>query len=459
MAGLPPQPKRSFPPRLRPDEAFGVLAVLLVAAFVMGGGSRHDIESLPYLRTLACIAGAIGVLGLGRENLRAYWAPFALLGALALVMAMQLIPLPPSLWTGLPARAAIVELDSAVGLVGQWRPLTLSPMKTANALASLALPFAVLVLYCQLGERRQRQILVLIVALAATSAVTGILQLLAGSGSGLYLYDVTHEANAVGLFANRNHHSAFLAAAMLVGLDLAVERGRLGRDVVSIACLAAVVLLFAGILGNVSRGGLLCGAVALVYAPMILRVGAGGKGAALVGALFALPVLGVAMLFAFTQRSPVINRLLADDQLEGMRGQVLPTLLAMARDFQPWGAGFGSFEYAYRMREPTELMLPRYFNNAHNDWLQFVIEGGAAATLLLAAGVALVAWKMIRIMQRNVSIGNAMQAHAWLGFGILLVLGFASLLDYPLRVPSIMAVAIIALALVNGSGFGAKTAD
>ncbi len=30
------------------------------------------------------------------------------------------------------------------------------------------------------------------------------------------------------------------------------------------------------------------------------------------------------MLFAFTQRSPVLNRLLADDQLEGMRGQVLP---------------------------------------------------------------------------------------------------------------------------------------
>lgn len=437
MPPRPPQPKRRFPPRLQPDEAFGLLVVFLVATFLMGGGSRHDIDSLPYLRALACVVAAVGVLGLTRETLRAQWAPFALLGALALVMAAQLIPLPPSLWTQLPDRAAIAELDAAVGLAGHWRPLTLSPMKTANALASLIVPFAVLVLACQLDARRMGQILFVVFALAVTSAFTGIIQLLAGTGSGLYFYAVTNPEGAVGLFANRNHQSVLLAVGMLVGLHLAVARGRAAKDVFSIVCLAAVLLLFVGILGNLSRGGLLCAAVALVYAPLILRgspvvAGAGRakRRVPLVTALFALPVLGVFMLFAFSQRSPVLNRLMADGQLEDMRAQVLPTLLGMVRDFQPWGAGFGAFEQAYRMREPAGLMVPRYFNQAHNDWLQFVIEGGAAGALLLAAGLALLARKALRLTRGNDLRSNALVARAWLGFGILLILGFASLFDY-----------------------------
>jgi O-antigen ligase len=353
-------------------------------------------------------------------------------------MVAQLVPLPPSWWTALPGREAIARLDAAVGLEGAWRPLTLSPMKTGNALASLLVPFAVLVLFCQLGERRRRHILVLVLVIAVTSAMTGVLQLLAGGGSGLYLYAVTHEGGAVGLFANRNHHAAFLAAAMLVALHLAVDRDRPGRDVVSLLFLASAVLLFAGILGNVSRGGLLCGAVALVYAPLILRRRARAasgadrprRGAWLVPALFALPAIGVFMLFAFSQRSPVLNRLLADGALEDMRARVLPTVLAMARDLQPWGAGYGAFEYAYRMREPAELMLPRYLNNAHNDWLQFVIEGGVAGAAILASAVAILVWKAIRLARGNDFRGSTLLAHAWLGFGILLVLGFASLFDY-----------------------------
>lgn len=455
MPGRSRNPKRRFLP-LTPDRTFGLLAVLLVATFLMGGGSRADIESLAVLRAFACLAAAVGVLGLDRATLRAWRLPFLLLAALAALMVVQLIPLPPSLWSQLPARDGIRQLDAAVGLADAWRPLTLSPMRTANSLAALAVPFAVLVLFCQLGEAHRRHVLLLLVALAVAGALVGMLQVLAGSDSGLYFYAVTHKGAAVGFFANRNHHTAFLAAAMLIALHLAMERGR-ARDMVSILCFAAAAVVFVAVLGNVSRAGLLSAGIALVLAPLvILRSGADAgnqpgprvlSGRWSRTALVAFPAFGIFMLFALSQRSPALARLLGDGQPEELRARILPELLAMARDVQPWGAGFGAFEYAYRMREPAELLVPNYFNHAHNDWLQLAIEGGIAGVLLLVVALAAIAVRLVRLV-RGREGGDP--SRVWLGLTVLLVLGFASLVDYPLRVPSIMAVATIAFALLVG---------
>jgi O-antigen ligase len=428
-----------------------LLAGLLVLVFALGGGSRHDIESLAWLRPLVFLAAAVGVLGLDRDKLRAYWLPFTLLAALAALMAVQLVPLPPSLWTQLPGREGIARLDVALGLADLWRPLTISPVKTWNSLASLIVPFAVLVLYCQLTERRQRDILVVLVVLAVVGACFGFLQLLAGTDSGLYLYSVTQKDAAVGLFANRNHHTVFMAAAMLIALHLALASGRPARGLLPVLCLAAAAVLVIAVVGNVSRGGLLSLGVALVLVPLVI-VGRGEGGARtwLKAAGLALPVLGVFLLFAFSQRSPALARLLTDSATDDARARILPSLIEMARAHQPFGTGFGAFEYAYRIDEPAGLVVRNYFNNAHNDWLQVAIEGGVAGTLLLAAVLFAIAVRAVRLARFRSARGEPSLARAWLGFSVLAVLGFASLFDYPLRVPSIMAVATIALAMFNG---------
>jgi O-antigen ligase len=437
---------RPFQP-LSPERTFALFVGLLVATFLMGGGSRPDIESLVVLRPLALLAAAAGVVGLDRATLQAYRVPFLFLAALAVLMAAQLVPLPPALWTQLPSREIVARLDEAVGLAGIWRPLTLSPMRTANSLASLAVPFAVLVLYCQLSERRRRHVLVALVAIAVTGAVLGFFQLLAGGDSGLYFYAVTHRGDAVGFFANRNHHAAFMAAAMLVAIHLAMERGGAPRDMFSIFALAGAVVLFAGVLTNVSRGGLLSGAVALVLAPLVVPSQNAGRAGRrwIAGAMLAAPALGIFALFTLSQHSPALSRLLADSTADDMRLQILPVLIEMARAYQPWGAGFGAFEQAYRMAEPAALLVPNYFNNAHNDWLQFAIEGGTPAVLIAAAMAAALAIRLAGLVRARDGRGDPRSARAWLGFAVLAVLGFASLFDYPLRVPSLMGVAFVAL--------------
>lgn len=434
MPGRSRHQRRPFLP-LSSERTFGLFAVVFAAMFLMGGGSRPDIESLVVLRPLAVLAAAAGVIGLDRATLRAYRVPFLLLAALALLMAVQLIPLPPSLWTHLPWRDTIARLDQAVGLSGNWRPVTLSPMRTANALASLAVPFAVLVLYSQLGEQRRRHVLIALVGIALVSAVLGFFQIFAGSGSGLYLYAITNRGDAVGLFANRNHHAAFLAVATLIAIHLAMRRDMTGGRYFRVFAFAAAAVLVTGVVTNPSRGGLLSAAVALLLVPLVIprRQDAAGEGADrrwIVGALLALPAFGIFALFALSQRSPALHRLFADNTIEDLRVQILPVLIEMTRGYQPWGAGFGAFEQAYRMAEPAALLVPNYFNNAHNDWLQFPIEGGLVAVLIAAAMAVALALRLVRLARARGGRDDARISRAWLGFGMLAVLGFASLFDY-----------------------------
>src|SRR5690606_18483693 len=94
--------------------------------------------------------------------------------------------------------------------------------------------------------------------------------------------------------------------------------------------------------------------------------------------------------------------------------------------------------------------VPNYFNNAHNDWLQFVIEGGTPAMLIAAAMAAALAIRLVALVRARDRRGDPRIARAWLGFAILVVLGFASLFDYPLRVPSLMGMAFIAFVELFG---------
>ena len=119
------------------------LLVFVGFIFLTGGGSRSDIASLAPLRFVAAFAVGAALLFIRKSDLSYIRVPLALLGALALIAVVQLVPLPPETWTALPGREAIAHLDVLVGLE-IWRPISLSPFKTANSLAALVVPLAAL---------------------------------------------------------------------------------------------------------------------------------------------------------------------------------------------------------------------------------------------------------------------------------------------------------------------------
>ena len=432
-------------------------AAWLAFVFLTGGGSRHDIESLVYLRPIALIVIAASIWFLPRGALAQIRTPLVLLIALALLMAAQLVPLPPDIWTGLWNREIVAEISRTIGVGDAWRPLTLSPMKTENSLASLAVPLATLLLFSLVPQQNRRVIWWTILGAALLSAVIGLAQTALGA-RGLYFYRITNIGDAVGLFSNRNHNAVFLAISVLIctRLSFAPLRQQNWPQVAGLAIAALFLTLVT--LVNGSRAGLLClvASWALALGWLLLSLPRLGLSAKLLrfsriaAGVFAAGVAALAVLLVATGRSGSASRLAATSDIEELRLQVLPTLLDMTATTQPFGIGFGAFEYAYRMVEPAELLGPAYFNNAHNDWLQIAIEGGVPGILIaLVTGFVVLrgGWRLLGSL-RDPAAADGRRDDALLAFLSLAIFAVASIVDYPLRTPSMMAFAIVLLALV-----------
>lgn len=441
---------------------FWLLAAWLVIVFATGGGARGDVQSLLVLNPLAFAVLGAGLVSLRLRDARARGIVFALAAALILLMALQLVPLPPAFWRSLPGRDLPGAIDDAVRLGATWRPLTMTPQATREALWSLANPLAVLVLGAQVSTREQSRIVGLLLALGLASGLLALVQIAGPDTGPAYLYHITNNGFAVGLFANRNHQAVFLA--MLIPLALAWRRlASAGRRVPtsrqSLEWLpAAVYLLFIVplVLVTGSRSGTIVAAIALLVAPALFwnlddtarTSGRGsaktkGPGAArlIVGAV---AVLTISALAAVLGRALSFERFFAQPVLDDARVRILPTVYTMIEGFFPVGAGFGSFPQVFQVYEPDALLVPTYMNHAHNDWLELALEGGLPAVLLLASAlIALFAAGLRRSFAPGVDPRRCLLAR--LGAFALVQLGIASLSDYPVRVPSLAAFAVLAI--------------
>lgn len=452
----------------------------LMVVFLTGGGSRHDILSLIVLRPASVLFLAVGLLTMpGGTGSRAT-LPMLLIGALAAIMVAQLIPLPPAIWGKLPGRDIILRADALAGIAGNWRPLSLTPGRTINALFSLVSPVAAMVLYQNLSITHRKAVLGLLIGVGAVTILWGLAQLIGGGDSALYTYRVHTENKPIGLFANRNHAATFLAVTILFSLwyllrlpDLA---GRRLLRAIALFAYIIVVILVVFILG--SRAGLLLcayavviGAGALFAAPWLRRTKAGkpAKGRLVAAQWLAnqrqllVPLMALAGFLVLgglawvTNRGEAFARLTDGDAANPFdRSEVLPYLLRMAGDHWLWGSGFGSFDALFRWYEGTSTLSTTYLNQAHNDWLQIVMEGGVPATLVVLAFMMWLGVRATQIMRTKVVGAAVPQAVIFAVFGAI---GFASLVDYPLRVPAVMVVmSLVACLLTEADDFHAPAA-
>jgi O-antigen ligase len=439
--------------QMRRSVDFWILAAFLVVVFVTGGSARDDVQSLLVLRPLSVLLCGWGLWRLTRDDVASYCWLFLFAGAAFALVAAHLIPLPPSVWTALPGRDFIASADAAAGLGAVWRPLSLVPATTWNALFSLFVPLAALLLTVKLARREQEQLLPLMIGLGILSGMLGLIQISGAPDGSLYLYRVTNEGAAVGLFANRNHASIFLASLIPMLAVFASGGGdpRMARFRFWMAVLGTVMLIPL-LLVTGSRSGLLLGGVALVSALFLFRwprrqVSAMKQRVRYAAAVLGIVVLGgVTMVFA---RAEAIDRLFASDQTSERRLQIWGPIAEMGWKYFPFGSGFGSFVRVFQIDEPDSVLLPTYVNHAHNDWLELFMTGGVPALLLVGLGVLAYCWRSFRVW--IVPRGNADSLRfARLGSVVLLLYGLGSVGDYPLRVPSLMSVAMIAAVWLAG---------
>lgn len=427
---------------------FNAFAALVFVAFLMGGSARPDVQSLAILRPLAILLGAYALTMITREQVRLIFIPGLLLLTLAFAIAFQLVPLPPYAWADLPQRSTVAEVGAVMGLGEAWRPLSLAPERTINALFALSVPGAALLLLAVQEPERRRRVLTLFLWVAIGSAILGALQLLSPDDAALYTYRITTKGAPVGFFANRNHQSVFLACMVLVSTWFIVSTSKRNRTAPLHTALgtAALLLCFVLVLVSGSRAGLatlaLMSAVSLWYAarsnlfPSRLSLGRWAVSRRSVFTGFGILLLGLVGMSMSQGRSLSIDRLIdsvGDESRTDLRSELAPVLWRMVSDQFPYGSGFGSFEDLYKTVEPFDLLSNRYLNQAHNDWAQFLIEGGLPGLLLL---VLMFVWLVGRATQIFRAEPSSSRDRALLSFVILVALCLASVVDYPLRTPA-----------------------
>jgi O-antigen ligase len=425
----------------------------------MGGGTRTGFLSDAVIQLLAIplLLMALSRIAALPSLKGARWA--LLLGlAIALVPALQLVPLPPDVWTTLPGREPAMEAFRLLGQELPWMPLSLSPRATWLSALSLLPPMAIFLGTLLLGYRERRAMSLVLVAFGVLSAFVGLAQVAEGPSSGLRFYEITNLSEAVGFFANRNHFAAALYAITVLTAAWAAEaasppgQGQARLDTRWIAAVVAgltvlVVLVAAQAMAR-SRAGLGFTIAALVGATVIAladRRNASG----VTPAKLLLGTAAAAVIYAtqFTLYR-ILDRFAVDPMTDG-RIMVGRLTLEAAQAHMPLGSGMGTFVPVYGMQErAADAVIDTYINRAHNDYLELWLETGvvglvlAAAVLLWLAGRSLALWRR-QDAGREIDISLARAGTIIIG-----LIATHSLVDYPLRTTAMMAIAAFACGLL-----------
>jgi len=364
-----------------------------------------------------------------------------LLIATVILPLIQLIPMPPAWWQALPGR----EILQIPGQAPPWRPWTMTPGATRNALASLVVPATMLLLLIQANERVRVWLLPTLLAMISAAVFLGLLQFSGAQFNSPLLNDTPGVVS--GIFANRNHFALLIAIGCLIAPVWAFsDRGKLGwRGPLA----AGLVLLFVlTILATGSRSGMLLGALSLVLALVLVgrrlrrqlsRAPFWAFPALVVGGII---VIGGFIGLSFTaDRAEAINRLIVLESDQDMRTRALPTVLAMIGNYMPWGSGFGGFDPVFRIHEPFDLLKLTYFNQAHNDYLGVALDGGIAGVTVLTLGIL---WWLVGTIRVWRAEADDAVLRARLGSAIIFLVLIASIMDYPARTPTVMALLVVA---------------
>ncbi|OLQ92098.1 polymerase [Vibrio panuliri] len=235
------------------------------------------------------------------------------------------------------------------------------------------------------------------------------------------------DINATGSFVYKNHLANYLVMSLCIGIGLIVTQlhvshasslhshlrrileGLLSTKMFIRLCLVVMVIALVmtrSRMGNTAFfaattiGGLVA-LIAYKHRPPALT--------ALVLSVIAIDTLVLGSLFGLEK---VKQRLVETSFLQESRDQVVIWALDIIRDFPITGTGMASFYSVFPMYSQSEI---GFYDHAHNDYVQFLVEAGIPATLLLVALVLICLWRAIKVIKtrhsrtmKGIALGSLM---------------------------------------------------
>lgn len=426
------------------EKGRGAVAPIYLLACLILGGSAQGIwqNAVLQLGGLAIIAATL--LAPASERITRPARPLLMLVAAAiLIVALQQVPLPPSMW----AHGARFRLAADYELLGQpmpWLSISLTPYESSSTLLAMIPPLALFCAIARLTPSRPMWLALALVTGALAGILLGVLQVGTGPRSPWYLYPATNFGSAVGFFANANHMASLLVVTLPFIAALAAARRGRGKQRYSamlvFGCMLALVLLV-GIALNGSLAGyalavpVIAGCV-LILLPSRSRIG---------GVIAGLAGLSAVVAIASITTTAIGSARVGADASTAVQSRevILKTTARATADTMPFGSGLGSFLHVYRTYENPQQVTGEYVIHAHNDYAELALELGAAGALLILFFLAwwcMAVWAVWRRGEGGPFAGAASVASA--------ALLLHSLVDFPLRTAAMSACFAMCLALL-----------
>lgn len=410
--------------------------VLLATSFFLGGASRLHEFRLAIVEISALPLLVLALDRLMRDGLfnRHALAVGMCAGLLALPL-MQLIPLPPAVWTGLPGRDESVLALELAGLAPGWTTLSFTPDRTWRSALALLPPIAMFLGVLVLKPEQRLRAVQIVLGLTALAIMLGALQLASGT-TRFYLWQTTDATSVVGFFANRNHLATLCLVAVPFTCTLAGRALRRGtpqdRMTLWFSALMLAILVVA-IAAIRSRAGIALFFPVLAVSLTVAWIGSGqGRPKPLLLGLFGGVIAVLTTVACFTV-GPILARFDNTGTREG-RFENWPVVAEAANSYLPAGSGIGSFDTVYRSVEPLSRLDATYFNQAHNDYLETWLEAGWPGAILLLVFFVWFSKRSWTAWQSTISTQRDLQRAATVAIGAILL---HSAVDYPLRTAAI----------------------
>lgn len=428
---------------------FFLLAALLIFAPLIMGGNRPIPLLVLQMMALPLLAYLVWRPVFLKHLPRTFLFSLVLL---VLFPLLQWLLLPAALWQSLPGRdlytAALADFGSGTSSL---RALSLVPSATEAAWLAMLPPLAVLLVTVGLHEETLKRVVYVFLAMAAFQAVLALIQFGGGSQTDFRL-SPTDIGTAVGTYANRNHLAGLLEMALPITLGLIAARigrgggssryagrnwlRRMGQFLTNLprpnqtmvfSALFIVVLL--GLIFSRSRSGILMGMAGIFLSALLYGRHLGGSRSNSLATLFA--VLGLALAVEIGL-APVLDRFADDITLDDSRLLIAASSMTALWEFFPFGSGLGTFPEVYWRFQPDTIA--QFVNHAHNDYIEFVLEGGLPALVVIVLFIVLYARRWPSLL-RSAHWGTL--SFMQVGAGIsLFLMALHSLTDFNLHIPA-----------------------
>ncbi|WP_246611931.1 O-antigen ligase family protein [Agarivorans aestuarii] len=374
-----------------------------------------------------------------------------------LFTVIQLVPLSQGVLAWLSEAALNFRL---LGIPGSSHyPISLDPNQTIVNLVKGCSYLLLAINACLLFNHPDRIRMVML-----AFVISGTFQ--AFYGSLLILSNITHSpifdmavgGNATGSFVYKNHFANYLILCLSMGLALVVAdlnatsasswRHRIQQIIEALLSgkmlvrLCMIIMVIGLVMSHSRMGNSAFFAITILGAVMALLLFR-QRPRSLTLLFSSVLLIDVVIVSSFFGLDQVRERLSATVLVEEGRADIVGWSWPIVEDFYMTGSGAGSFYTIFQNYAPEPLN--RFYDHAHNDYLQFVIESGLLATLILGGAVLWVLVQATLAMRkrrdpllRATSLGCAMAI-----IGMLIHIS----VDFNLQAPANAASFIIILCL------------